>query len=164
MVGRGQPLIGRARERHELAEAAARCSAGSEALLLVAGAALGAQGAREAAVEQLCAGYRGARKLGARPLAEQAARELSALGEVLERRLGRRAVRYLDGAVLSRRELQVLRLVSAGRTNREIGRDLFLGPRTVEMYVGNILAKLASASRAEAIHKAHELQLLSRRS
>jgi hypothetical protein len=35
-----------------------------------------------------------------------------------------------------------------------------LSPRTVEMYVGNILAKLNCASRAEATHRAHELRLL----
>lgn len=79
----------------------------------------------------------------------------------MERRLGRRAANYLERSSLSRRELEVLALVSRGRSNRDIGRELFLSPRTVEMYVSNILTKLNCASRAEAAHRAHELQLLS---
>lgn len=128
--------------------------------LVRAGVALAAAGAREVAVERLIDAYRIARKLGARPLATRAAEELAALGEPVERRLGRRAAGYLERASLSRRELEVLRLIAAGRTNREIARELFLSPRTVEMYVGNILAKLNCASRAEATHRAHELRLL----
>ncbi len=128
--------------------------------LVRAGVALAAAGAREVAVERLVDAYRIARTLGARPLATRAAAELAALGEPVERRLGRRAAGYLKRASLSRRELEVLRLIGAGRTNREIARELFLSPRTVEMYVGNILAKLNCASRAEAIHRAHELRLL----
>ena len=125
-----------------------------------AGVALAAAGDRQVAVERLTDAYRIARKLGARPLATSAAQELTALGERVERRLGRRAAGYLERGGLSRRELEVLRQVSVGRTNREIGRELFLSPRTVEMYVGNILTKLDCSSRTEATHKARELQLL----
>lgn len=128
--------------------------------LVRAGVALAAAGSREMAVERLIGAYRIARKLGARPLATRAAEQLTALGERVERRLGRRATNYLEHASLSRRELEVLRLIAAGRTNREIARELFLSPRTVEMYAGNILAKLNCASRAEATHRAHELRLL----
>jgi DNA-binding CsgD family transcriptional regulator len=127
---------------------------------LRAGVALAAAGDREAGVERLTDAYRVARRLGARPLAVEAAEELAALGERVEERLGRRAAGELERAGLSRRELEVLRLVAVGRTNREIARELFLSIRTVDMHVRNILAKLDSASRAEATHKASELGLL----
>jgi DNA-binding CsgD family transcriptional regulator len=125
-----------------------------------AGAARSAAGQREAGVAQLTAAYRTARKLGARPLAARVARELAALGELVEQRLGRRAAQPLVNGGLSRRERDVLRLIAVGRTNREIAHELFLSPRTVEMHVSSILAKLDCRSRAEAIHKARELGLL----
>ena len=50
--------------------------------------------------------------------------------------------------------------IAVGRTNREIGQELFLSTRTVEMHVGNILAKLDCRSRAEAIRRGNELGLL----
>jgi DNA-binding CsgD family transcriptional regulator len=124
------------------------------------GVALAAAGDRAGAVEQLTGTYRTARKLGARPLATKAAQELAALGEPVERRLGRRAAAQLEGHGLSRRELEVVRLVSVGRTNREIAHELFLSTRTVDMHVRNIFAKLGCRSRAEAAHKAGELGLL----
>jgi class 3 adenylate cyclase/DNA-binding CsgD family transcriptional regulator len=127
---------------------------------LRAGVAMAAAGDREGGIERLTNTYRMARKLGARPLAVEAAEELAALGERVEERLGRRAAGELERAGLSRRELEVLRLVAVGRTNREIARELFLSTRTVDMHVRNILAKLDSSSRAQAIHKASELGLL----
>ena len=126
-----------------------------------AGVALAAVGEREAAVERLTQTYRTANKLGARPLAEEAVRQLVALGEQVERRLGRRAAGQLERAGLTRRELEVVRLVALGRTNREIGQELFLSARTVEMHVGNVLAKLDCRTRTEAAHKAEQLGLLS---
>jgi DNA-binding NarL/FixJ family response regulator len=61
---------------------------------------------------------------------------------------------------LTRRELETLRLVARGRTNREIGRDVFLSPRTVEMHVRHVLAKLDCRSRTQATVKAQALGLL----
>ena len=58
---------------------------------LRAALAFAAAGSREVAVERLTDTYRSARKLGAQPLAALAARELEALGEPAEERLGRRA-------------------------------------------------------------------------
>ena len=127
---------------------------------LRAGLALSAAGEREMAVERLSDAYRTARKLGARPLAAEAAREVAALGESVAERLGRRAEADADGAGLSRRELEVVRLLSVGRTNREIAQDLFLSQRTVDMHVRNILRKLDCRSRVEAAHRAGELGLL----
>ena len=128
---------------------------------LRAGVALAAIGEREAAVERLTEAYRTATRLEARPLAEEALRQLVALGEHVERRLGRRAAGKQERAGLTRRELEVVRLVALGRTNREVGQELFLSARTVEMHVGNVLAKLDCRTRTEATHKADQLGLLS---
>ncbi len=127
---------------------------------LRAGVALAATGEREAALERLSSAYRTARRLGARPLAAEAAREVAALGESISRRLGARAAADADGAGLSRRELEVLRMVAVGRTNPEIAQALFLSRRTVDMHVRNILRKLSCRSRVEATHRAGELGLL----
>ena len=127
---------------------------------LRAGVALVAAGERELALERLRDAYRTARKLGARPLAAEAAREVANLGESVVKRLGRRAAADANGAGLSGRELEVMRLVAVGHTNREIASRLFLSPRTVDMHVRNILRKLSCRSRVEAAHKAGELGLL----
>jgi DNA-binding NarL/FixJ family response regulator len=50
--------------------------------------------------------------------------------------------------------------VATGGTNREIARELFLSPRTVEMHVASILRKLDCCSRADAARRASELGLL----
>ncbi len=104
--------------------------------------------------------YRAARKLGARPLAAEAAREVAVLGESVAERLGRRATADADGAGLTPRELEIVRLVAVGRTNREIAQELFLSARTVDMHVRNILRKLDCRSRVEAAHVAGERGLL----
>ena len=85
---------------------------------------------------------------------------LTELGERADRRLGRRAVAQGADSGLTRREVEVVRLVAMGHTNREIARELFLSPRTVEMHVGSILLKLGCRSRAEATRRASELGLL----
>jgi DNA-binding CsgD family transcriptional regulator len=51
---------------------------------------------------------------------------------------------------LSKREHEVLALMSEGRTNREIGERLFISQKTVGVHVGNILAKLGVSGRVEA--------------
>ncbi|RKQ87246.1 regulatory LuxR family protein [Solirubrobacter pauli] len=129
-------------------------------IALRAGVALAAAGRREPALQRLEESYRTARRLNARPLAAAAAAEFERLGEPLERRLGARAAQQHAAAGLSRRELEVTRLVSLGRTNREIARELFLSPRTVDMHVRNILAKLSCRTRTEAASRAAELGLL----
>lgn len=127
---------------------------------LRAGVVLATAGEREQALEWLCDAYRTASKLGARPLASAAAREVSNLGESVAQRLGGRAATRTDGVQLTRRELEVLRLVSIGRTNREIAQELFISQRTVDMHVRNLLGKLDCRSRVEASHRAGELGLL----
>jgi DNA-binding NarL/FixJ family response regulator len=125
-----------------------------------AAAALAMVGRREEAVEHLVAAHRTARRLGARPLVEWLTASLTALGERPDRRLGRRAVAQAANSGLTRREVEVVRLVAMGHTNREIARELFLSPRTVEMHVGSILLKLDCRSRADAARRASELGLL----
>jgi DNA-binding NarL/FixJ family response regulator len=61
---------------------------------------------------------------------------------------------------LTARELQVLRLVAAGKTNRTIAADLFISERTVERHVSNIFTKLDLPSRAAATAYAYEHQLV----
>jgi non-specific serine/threonine protein kinase len=51
---------------------------------------------------------------------------------------------------ITARELEVLRLLREGLTNREIGARLFISPRTAQTHVQNVYAKLGVASRAEA--------------
>lgn len=71
-----------------------------------------------------------------------------------------RAAPSAEAPALTRRELEVLRLVAVGRTNREIASMLFLNPPSVDMHVRSILAKLACRSHTEATARAHELGLL----
>ena len=61
---------------------------------------------------------------------------------------------------LTARELQVLRLVAAGQTNRSIAAELFLSERTVERHMSNILTKLGVSSRAAATAYAYQHQLI----
>jgi DNA-binding NarL/FixJ family response regulator len=57
---------------------------------------------------------------------------------------------------LTARELDVLRLVTEGRTDREIAEVLFVSRRTVNTHVANILAKLGVATRRDAVERARE--------
>ena len=61
---------------------------------------------------------------------------------------------------LSPRELEVLRHVAGGKTNKEIASELVLSDRTVERHVSNIFAKLHVSTRAAATAFAYEHQLL----
>ena len=61
---------------------------------------------------------------------------------------------------LTARELEVLRLVATGKTNRTIAADLFLSEKTVARHVSNIFAKLGLSSRAAATAYAYEHDLV----
>jgi DNA-binding NarL/FixJ family response regulator len=53
-------------------------------------------------------------------------------------------------AALTDREREVLRLIAKGLSNRDIGTELFISPKTASVHVSNILGKLGAASRTEA--------------
>ncbi len=61
---------------------------------------------------------------------------------------------------LSERELQVLRLLAAGLTNREIGDQLYLAVGTVKKYTSTIYGKLGTRSRTQAVARGRDLGLL----
>ena len=61
---------------------------------------------------------------------------------------------------LSEREIQVLRLLAAGKTNRDIGEELFISEKTVARHVSNIFDKLGVSSRAGATAWAYQHHLL----
>jgi DNA-binding CsgD family transcriptional regulator len=82
------------------------------------------------------------RDLGMRPLMERViARQAQTLAQ-------EPAPIYLDG--LTQREVEVLRLVGFGKSNRQIGEELFISLNTVERHVSNILTKTGTANRADA--------------
>jgi DNA-binding CsgD family transcriptional regulator len=63
---------------------------------------------------------------------------------------------------LSKREFEVLALIAEGRSNPEIGRQLFITRKTVAVHVGNILTKLGVSGRVEAAAVAIRLGLTER--
>ena len=54
-----------------------------------------------------------------------------------------------EASALTRRQLEIAQLVAAGRSNKEIGQQLFIDSRTVESHVYNILNKLGLSSRVQ---------------
>jgi len=61
---------------------------------------------------------------------------------------------------LSSRELEVLRLIAAGLSNREIGDELVVAVSTVKSHINHIHGKLGVKSRTQALARANELNLL----
>ena len=60
---------------------------------------------------------------------------------------------------MTRRELDVLRLLAAGQTNRQIGESLFISEKTASVHVTNLLRKLGVPNRIEAAAIAQRLGL-----
>jgi two-component system response regulator DesR len=63
-------------------------------------------------------------------------------------------------APLSEREREVVSLIAAGSTNREIAEQLFLSPHTVKEYTSGVYRKLGVRNRAEAVKRAQSLGLI----
>ncbi len=129
------------------------------ACALLRAATAAAQQDRDGAAGRLRRAANLAARLGARPLLEQIAR------------LARRARIDLPPAAagqsgpaapfgLTAREMEVLRLVAAGRGNQQVAAELFISPKTASVHVSNILGKLGVTSRVEAAAAAHRLHLL----
>lgn len=62
--------------------------------------------------------------------------------------------------VLNEREQEVLRHISEGRTNKEIGEIIFLSPRTIDTYRRKLIEKFDARNTAELVTKAHKAKLL----
>ena len=114
---------------------------------VLVGLACRALGDEEAAALELEAARAAFAQLGAAP-------DLARVGALV------RAQAPGDHGGLTPRELQVLRLVAAGRTNRAIAGELVLSERTVERHVSNIFTKLGVSSRAGATAHAYEHHLV----
>ncbi|HSC02650.1 MAG TPA: response regulator transcription factor, partial [Solirubrobacteraceae bacterium] len=65
----------------------------------------------------------------------------------------------IDSFGLTDRELEVLQLVAAGRSNPQIATQLFISPKTASVHVSNIISKLGVSSRGEAAALAHRLRV-----
>ena len=131
------------------AEAEERVPLVAYARYRLAAAMLSAQSGRDQAAATLRSAYATAVELDARPLASMI--------EILARR-ARIALKAVVGPStaaeqpfgLTEREQEVLALVVAGRSNREIGEALFISPKTASVHVSNILAKMEVDGRVEA--------------
>jgi DNA-binding NarL/FixJ family response regulator len=66
----------------------------------------------------------------------------------------------VESDLLTVRQLEVLRLVSAGQSNKEIARELGMAPTTVKTHVGNLLLALGASNRTEASAKARLIGIL----
>ncbi|HYP60889.1 MAG TPA: LuxR C-terminal-related transcriptional regulator [Thermomicrobiales bacterium] len=104
-------------------------------------------GDEETAQLEFDAALRAFRQLGARPDAASV------------EALTRKALPTPAGG-LTAREVEVIRLIAAGKTNRMIATDLFLSEKTVARHISNIFAKLGLASRSAATAYAFEHRLV----
>lgn len=123
------------------------------AMFRQAGSLLDGRGDRAAIERLLRASMATAMALGARPLMteiEALARRgriaVAVPGDTVDAARPRRDRRF----GLTPREVDVLRLIVDGRSNREIGEALFISPKTAGAHVGNILGKLGVAGRVQA--------------
>jgi LuxR family transcriptional regulator, maltose regulon positive regulatory protein len=75
---------------------------------------------------------------------------------------GQRAAPAVPGLAepLTGRELEVLRLLAAGRSNQRIAHDLVVALDTVKKHVTHVLGKLGAANRTEAVARARDLGLI----
>jgi DNA-binding CsgD family transcriptional regulator len=122
---------------------AARLQLESARAQLLYGEWLQQEGRRDDARKQLRAAHTAFSAMGAEAFAARARRELTATGGKA------RAQTIGITSRLTAQEAQIARLVAAGRTNPEIGAELFLSPRTVEWHLGKVYAKLGVSSRRQ---------------
>lgn len=126
---------------------------GAEALL--------AGGAAHADVtDDLRAAHAAARGWGAEPLAAAAAAMAVRAGVRLD---DGPAPRAATPDTLTPRERSVLELVADGRTNRQIGAELYISEKTVSVHLSRVMAKLGAGSRTEAVSVAYTRGLLTPR-
>jgi DNA-binding CsgD family transcriptional regulator len=111
--------------------------------ILVYGEWLRRENRRVDAREQLRAAHAMFSEMGMEVFADRARRELLATGETVRKR----SVETLDD--LTPQELQIAQRAAEGRTNPEIGAQLFLSPRTVEWHLRKVFGKLGISSRKQ---------------
>jgi DNA-binding CsgD family transcriptional regulator/tetratricopeptide (TPR) repeat protein len=121
--------------------------------------ALAEAGDRDAAQQQWALAAATADELGAAPLraalADLGRRARLAAGSGVGSGSGPRGAGRGPLDTLTGREVEVLRLLAAGHSNREIAAELFIAPKTASVHVSNILGKLGASSRTEAAAIAH---------
>jgi DNA-binding CsgD family transcriptional regulator len=125
-----------------------------------AAALLARRGDRDRAGRLLRQAHAAAAALGAEPLRREV-EQLARLGRVELAASGPTGEADAAGAGLglTARELEVLRLVAEGRSNRQVAEALFISVKTASVHVSNILAKLGVATRVEAAAVALRLGL-----
>lgn len=101
------------------------------------------RGERKVAAVHLRAALDGFAALGAMPLVDRCQQELAACGLTPSRRTDH------PSTDLTPQELAVARLVTAGRSNREIAAELVVSPKTVEYHLGHVYDKLGVRSRTQ---------------
>jgi DNA-binding NarL/FixJ family response regulator len=112
-----------------------------------------------AAHQEVTADLRAARDVAASLEAEP-------LGTAVAAMAVRAGVRLEDGSpvavpdVLTPRERSVLALVADGRTNRQVGAELYISEKTVSVHLSRVMAKLGAGSRTEAVTIAYARGLL----
>ncbi|WP_219632351.1 helix-turn-helix transcriptional regulator [Haloechinothrix aidingensis] len=111
----------------------------------------------EPAAEQLAEAHAVAERIGAVPLRD-AVRATAARGRVTLP--GRQAPRAAGTGPLTERERAVLELVALGRTNRQVGAELYISEKTVSVHLSRTMAKLGASRRAEAVALAYDRGLL----
>ncbi len=110
-------------------------------------------GSGDEAAQLLRTAYRDARALGATPLAQAVA--------ALARRARVTGVgATISASLLTPREQEVLALLARGRTNRQLGKELFISEKTASVHVSNILGKLDAGTRGEAVAVARRRGLI----
>ena len=118
-------------------------------------AALLADDDKDGAAQQLRLAAESADRLAASPLSTAVA-DLAKRGRI---QLGD-AVPRDTVDLLTPRERSVLALVAMGRTNREVGEELYISEKTVSVHLSRIMAKLGASRRAEAVATAYDRGLL----
>lgn len=66
----------------------------------------------------------------------------------------------MNGTDLSKRELEVLKEIALGHTNKEIGEKLFVSENTVKTHINNIYMKLEVNRRTQAVSRAREMNII----
>ena len=75
-------------------------------------------------------------------------------------KFARQLSKQMESAVLNQREKDILRLIAAGNTTRQIAEAISLSPDTVKWYRKRLIAKIGAANSVEMVRKALEMNIL----